>query len=126
MQVFYRYYLYDSDTSAVSLRLHLFEDASETYIHNHRTNVMSVCLSGGYDHSVWRVVNTEPGTFRKVMRLENGAFADPEELPGRLVRLHTFPHLPGHIYFLGESSYHTVKVPDGAASSTLTIFVKDR
>jgi hypothetical protein len=126
-QVFHRITLLEA--RAVSVRIHLFEDASETYIHNHRSNVISACLAGEYDHTVWHVDTKQRGCYRRATRSPDGSFADVHvRSDGHVTRVHVFKHLPGHIYFLRDSSFHTVTVPElrPGGTSTMTIFVKDK
>ena len=45
--VLWRYNLVSSDDLPISIRLHLFPNAAETYIHNHKSSFISMCMLGG-------------------------------------------------------------------------------
>ncbi len=124
----------------VEVRLHLFPDASETYIHNHRGNIISMCMAGSYEHTVWHatpvdVAGSPPDgaaatpPMYEVMFRDRGVFnriGDPK--PGRVTKKSVFTHEPPNVYFLTKESYHTVEVPraaEGTTPKTLTIFVRD-
>ncbi len=47
--------------SAIKIRLNMFPNGTEAYIHSHSTNCISACLWGGYEHTVWRVVRERKG-----------------------------------------------------------------
>merc|ERR1712216_42612 len=40
-------------TAALEVRLHLFINPAETYIHNHRSSFASYCIGGDYIHRTW-------------------------------------------------------------------------
>ena len=44
------------------VRAHVFEDSSETFVHNHGQHFYSRCLSGGYHHTLWEVRDGSGGS----------------------------------------------------------------
>jgi hypothetical protein len=125
--VMHRYWLWDGRHSAA--RLHLFPDASETYIHNHRSNFVSTNLGGAYEHATWRIDESAPGRYEICTRHRDGGLSEPQERPGSVTCDSKFWHPANHSYFLSSSRLHTVAVPKASSaqgtSPTLTLFYKD-
>jgi len=133
--VMYRITLTEPSASQ-TIRLHLFLDSSETYIHNHQSNCMSVCLFGGYEHTIW-VVDPSVGTHGEKTRSTGGALSEEVLHPGNVTPASIYSHEAGHCYYLSQQSYHTVSIRsrDGAPAvvidhggikcATLSLFFKD-
>jgi hypothetical protein len=128
--VMWRKVLFDSKD--VQIRLHMFPNAAETYIHNHRGNLVSMCLHGTYTHCTWNVCGE--GEHNECERDPTGTLSTRVRKPGSLQVAGMFQHVPGHAYYLNSEAYHTVKVDAVPAvgtsnkpvGETLTLFVKDK
>lgn len=112
----------------LNLRFHLFNDASETFVHNHKSNFVSMNLFGQYVHKSWIVDNTSEGykgsKYCQRMRHDNGhLMEETTELDGHLVVASTFLHTKGNAYFLHHDTLHSVFVPPDAGS-VLTLLAK--
>ncbi len=119
MVVIFRYTVFSSDM--VEIRLHLFPDAAETYIHNHRSNLISMSLYGDYKHISWSVLPT--GSHTEKVRASSGVMSEAVCCVGDVVESSSFQHCKGQTYFLDTGTYHTVTCPTTlsiASSSTST------
>lgn len=89
-------------------RLHLFEQCTEEYVHNHKTHFFLGCLSGCYRHVIYGVGADEGShyAFDRVAVLERAAAAECRS--GRLEVASASDHRPGNMYFLSVRDYHTV------------------
>ena len=47
-KVMKRVQLFGDKGKGVIIRLHVYDDPNDTYIHNHRSNFISFCLAGKY------------------------------------------------------------------------------
>jgi hypothetical protein len=132
--VMWRYVLYD--TPRVQIRIHLWNDASETYIHNHRTNFLALGFTGEYTHKTFVIVENEKGSYKAHTRDGTGTMVAPETRAGCIKFSSEFQHGAGHVYFLNNRAYHSVNLPNSAGpkkapsepeqSPMLTLFVKDK
>jgi len=135
-----RYVLYEDQY--VQMRLHLFPNAAETYVHNHRTNFISTALAGSYVHQTWQIRNGQGASSSSASaspdggavvtgtewhyertRDSNGALTERQRVSGSLHMADTFRHDPQHAYFLQNQLFHSVQVEKEA--SMLSLFVKD-
>eukprot|EP00755_Sulcionema_specki_P029626 Sspe_Gene.92552::Locus_64983_Transcript_1_1_Confidence_1.000_Length_1338::g.92552::m.92552 len=119
-----RYHLY---SDAISVRLHLFDMISETYVHNHKYNFASMCMQGEYVHSNWVAVPTEGETHYEYERDDKGALKKCGVREGKLVVSHQFIHSSNNAYFINAAALHTVgdsRGPEAVDSKMLTLFVK--
>eukprot|EP01062_Namystynia_karyoxenos_P026630 TRINITY_DN2062_c1_g1_i1.p1 TRINITY_DN2062_c1_g1~~TRINITY_DN2062_c1_g1_i1.p1 ORF type:complete len:431 (+),score=110.55 TRINITY_DN2062_c1_g1_i1:89-1381(+) len=120
--VMFQYVLYRG--KALTVRLHLFPEMAETYIHNHKASFASMCVLGSYVHTTWGV--QEEGKHYCWARSQGGVLGETQVRSGRVVPGHSFTHSTGAVYYIHRDSYHTVgetasAVPGG---QTLTLFVK--
>ncbi len=136
--VLWRYFLYD--TSRVQIRLHLWSDASETYIHNHRTNFLALGFTGEYTHRTFVIEDGQDSTYKTHTRSGSGDMLEPEIMTGCVKLSSEFQHGCAHVYYLHNRAYHAVSLPNSAAhasvsktksqgpehSPMLTLFVKDK
>lgn len=114
--VMYRWKLFTSE--GLEIRLHLFPSASETYIHNHRNNVMSYCFFGSYTHTIWSISDNDDGSnHQELIRLPSGHINHIGIKPGAVVSTGTFTHSPGQNYFLDKGTLHTVVATAASAVS---------
>jgi hypothetical protein len=135
-----RYSLYEDQY--VQMRLHLFPNAAETYVHNHRTNFISTALAGSYVHQTWQIRNGQGASSSSASaspdggavvtgtdwhyertRDSTGALTERQRVSGSLHMADTFRHDPQHAYFLQNQLFHSVQVEKEA--SMLSLFVKD-
>ena len=94
----------------VDVRVHLFQDPSETYVHNHRMNFWSCCLAGRYEHSLVQA-DTEDAkdTHYAWNRTEDESLGGPpDERPGRLRTALGHTHQAGLNYFIADCASHQV------------------
>jgi hypothetical protein len=122
------------DSKTVQLRLHLWNNVAETYIHNHRNNFLAMGFSGSYVNKTFCVDPLVPGRYRAHSRTSEGGMCLSGELNGHIQMTSEFAHTPGNVYFLGSDVYHAVVVPGAGEalpaepenSGMLTLFVRDR
>jgi hypothetical protein len=131
--VMWRYYLFDSDS--LQIRLHLFPSAAETYIHNHKTNFISMALHGKYTHSTWNIQAYKEEKHYERNRNSDGTLTDAILSNGKIELTNQFQHVTGNVYFLSSSCYHVVHVEsqegiaksrDPSKATFVSIFVKDK
>lgn len=135
--VMWRYILYD--TPRVQIRIHLWSDASETYIHNHRTNFLALGFTGSYIHKTFIINENCGGCYKSYTRDGSGAMVAPETKSGSIKLSSEFLHGSGHVYFLNNQAFHAVNLPNSCQKSEsaksraepenspmLTLFVKDK
>eukprot|EP00037_Helgoeca_nana_P033900 m.419858 g.419858 ORF g.419858 m.419858 type:complete len:377 (+) comp31886_c0_seq1:159-1289(+) len=112
------------------VRLHLFDDAAETYVHNHGMNFFSLCLTGGYHHTVWAVDHASEGSHYRAHREKGGGLSPTEPAAGGLKAVLSQSFKPGQLMFLDSSVYHTVSpLNDGSSNdgvATLTVRSRKR
>lgn len=129
--VLHRVTLFDERTttggSGLTVRLHLFPDASETYVHNHGGNFLSTCIAGAYEHATWAVGGEGAHSVR--IRDSNGKLAPRADCAQAVDVAAVFTHEAGNTYFINNTTFHTVSVcgrtRDGGPLPTLTLLVKD-
>lgn len=98
------------------LRLHLFDDPSETLKHNHGANFFSSCLAGHYKHKVWQVVNTSSKSHYRFNRTEDPELQIQHKVSGDLEAGLVHRHQPGQTYFISKNTAHTVKAEENETS----------
>merc|ERR1712187_484667 len=94
---------------AIEVRVHLFEDPSETLIHNHGTSFYSSCLAGCYEHRLWHAVGHSPECHFRFNRTQDPELQNPERAQGYLEAGLVHSHEPGQTYFISANTPHTVK-----------------
>lgn len=114
--VLWRYFLFD--TPHLQIRLHLWSDASETYIHNHRTNFLSLGFTGEYTHRTFVIEDGQDSTYKTHTRDGSGDMCEPEIMTGCVKLSSEFKHGCGHVYYLHNRAYHAVSVPNSARQAS--------
>jgi hypothetical protein len=117
------------DGKNMFLRLHLFPNASESYIHTHSGNIVTVCLNGAYTHNIWHVVPSTTDIVHVCKRGVDGVQSVEDSISGRLCKKMQFAHAAPHAYFIDRQTYHTVDVrPEDLREGrkTLTAFCRDK
>jgi len=122
--LYWRVVLFDSPH--YQARLHLFPNAAETYIHNHRSNFLSMSMHGMYIHTTWQVDQKGDGSYFESLRDEEGNISQKERKKGTLIASDQFYHTANHVYFLESQRCHKVQVPAGGNATVLTLFVRDK
>ena len=110
--------------SGISVRLHLFEDPTETFIHNHQSNLFSCCLKGRYRHRMWGIGSADQCSHFAMNRSSQDG--EMVQQPGRLFVQLACDHMEGCSYFIHANTPHTVLSQlDGARPvPVLTMIVK--
>ncbi|GAQ90087.1 hypothetical protein KFL_005980020 [Klebsormidium nitens] len=99
-------------------RIHFFyEGTSDTYIHNHRLPFWTACLAGGYEESLYEVSSREGGEHFRCKREPGGRLSAAYTAPGKVIKVKTRAHAPGHVMCVRSEQFHAVRVK---ARSTLT------
>jgi len=125
--IMYRCFIYEGEHCSV--RLHWYPGESpkevdpEEYVHNHKSNAISVCIAGRYEHHLWRTDPAE-GRHFSCRRQPDGTLSQFDDRAGKLRHQATFSHTPGHAFFLRNSAYHTLVTFPG--TPVLTLFFRDR
>eukprot|EP01059_Diplonema_ambulator_P027858 TRINITY_DN46533_c0_g1_i1.p1 TRINITY_DN46533_c0_g1~~TRINITY_DN46533_c0_g1_i1.p1 ORF type:complete len:354 (+),score=75.96 TRINITY_DN46533_c0_g1_i1:69-1130(+) len=111
----------------IDVRLHMFPDATETYIHNHRNNFVSMCLYGSYTHNIW-VVSNDGGRHYETARADNGELSPLVQCPGSLLVATSYIHSINKVFFLNKETHHTVETSPTPSPlpGTLTLYVKGK
>eukprot|EP00656_Telonema_subtile_P051637 TRINITY_DN7002_c0_g1_i4.p1 TRINITY_DN7002_c0_g1~~TRINITY_DN7002_c0_g1_i4.p1 ORF type:complete len:204 (-),score=63.85 TRINITY_DN7002_c0_g1_i4:128-739(-) len=114
------------DCEAVTVRLHLFPEMAETYVHNHKNNFASYCVFGSYVHTTWTVV--EGGGHYQWRRLLGGEISEAVQRAGSLCPGHSFTHAAGAVYFINRQAFHTVGETGSTATGgqCLSLFIKGK
>lgn len=104
----YRCTLWSGDY--VEVRAHVFETgAAETYIHNHRQNFYTFCVSGAYEHTLLRIDNSDPSECYYVReRQQGGMLSQPQEALGKPVPRRVDVFSARKLMFVPTTDYHTV------------------
>ena len=98
-----RLHLWQNELEGISARLHLFEDPTETFVHNHRSNMFSCCLHGSYWHRTWGV---DASGSHYAMKRSGQSTVEPKQ--GGLFIQHANDHVKGACYFIHARTPHTV------------------
>lgn len=118
------------DGTGIEVRLHMFMDPTETYIHNHRSNFFSYCLSGRYWHKIWGVdERSEEGErYFVVNRTTDPLFEQPSDKPGSVSVIAAHTHQERGSYYIRSVTPHTVQpqMEGDRATPVLTIYIKDK
>ena len=119
------------DGTGIEVRLHMFMDPTETYIHNHRSNFFSYCLSGSYWHKIWGSDESSQGEGERyfvVNRTRDPLFEQPIEKPGSLSVIAAHTHQERGSYYIRSVTPHTVQpqMEGDRATPVLTIYIKDK
>eukprot|EP00929_Paragymnodinium_shiwhaense_P104813 TRINITY_DN69537_c0_g1_i1.p1 TRINITY_DN69537_c0_g1~~TRINITY_DN69537_c0_g1_i1.p1 ORF type:complete len:462 (+),score=50.36 TRINITY_DN69537_c0_g1_i1:84-1469(+) len=114
--------------ASIEVRLHLFEDPAETYIHNHRCSFASYCLAGHYWHKIWNHLpaqsDVEDAVCYEFKRLADGRLEDsPTKHEGILVEAASHRHASGNVYLISATTMHTVLTTE-AAGRVLTVYIR--
>lgn len=110
-----------NDSAGVAVRMHLFTDVNETYIHTHKSSFWSTWLCGGmYMHKLWTVANDD-GRHWKHVRNEDGSAGQKMELEGSLTGAMEHTHRNGGMYFISCDTPHTVIGQEGEKVVTLCV-----
>lgn len=122
VEVMKRLVLYEDEW--VQIRLHLFPDGAETYVHNHSGNFFSVCLRGKYHHHTWFCDDSKTeSSYTKQLRSTGGGLGPEIECVGEISKKETFIHDTLNTYFLHRNTFHTV---DQTSGGVLTMFIRDK
>ena len=129
VEIYRRLCIYDGVNYFI--RLNLFLDSSETFIHSHKTHFISMSLYGSYLHKTWVVDESiESEIFTNRIRDPSGVLSTGEQKKGRLQNISSFTHDPGCVYFLDRETLHSVHVLStkkvGQDSRMLSFFVRDK
>lgn len=113
--------LYDDEH--VEARLHIFQNgASETYIHDHACEFMSLCLRGGYRETLWRIDhNATSDRYFEFTRQKGNNISAPRIMPGALVVDRVREHSPGNVLYTDRSALHSVI---GTANDLVTLVIR--
>ena len=90
----------------ITCRFHLFEDPTETYIHNHQSNFFSSCLKGHYWHRIWGTDQNQNKHHYALNRSKGHERA--ERQAGALHIQNANDHVEGASYFIHSNTPHTV------------------
>ena len=86
-----RFALYENEKKpdGAQLRIHIFDDATETAKHNHQRDFITMCIQGAYEYRYYRVDECNKGGFVEYWNRIDGKFvkAEPPSKPGKIVRV---------------------------------------
>lgn len=109
------------DPVGITVRMHLFSDVNETYIHTHKCSFWSIWLCGGmYMHKVWMAADDD-GRHWKHVRNPDGSAGQKVELKGSLTGAMQHTHRSGAMYFIKCDTPHTVIGQKGEKVVTLCV-----
>ena len=113
----------DAERLPFQVRIHLFGDARESVPHNHNSNVMSMCLSGEYQHTSFELEDTveERNCFFPYTKAGIG---EEQFLKKDLRMTEQHLHSKGNVYYLNQKTYHIVSC--AGSDSVVTLFLKDK
>lgn len=86
-----RFALYENEKNpdGAQLRIHIFDDATETAKHNHQRDFITMCIQGAYEYRYYRVDECDEGGVVEYWNRIDGEFveAEPPFKPGKIVRV---------------------------------------
>lgn len=86
-----RFALYENEKKpdGAQLRIHIFDNATETAKHNHQRDFITMCIQGAYEYRYYRVDECNKGGFVEYWNRIDGKFvkAEPPSKPGKIVRV---------------------------------------
>ena len=102
------------------IRFNIFTKYAETFIHDHGTNFISICISGGFVHDVWKInKNHKNKHYHKYQRIDAFTMKYCGKQPGQVEHSQKFIHEKGKTYFLDRDILHTVCTPNSKMYSYL-------
>eukprot|EP01103_Thecamoeba_quadrilineata_P000239 TRINITY_DN10196_c0_g1_i1.p1 TRINITY_DN10196_c0_g1~~TRINITY_DN10196_c0_g1_i1.p1 ORF type:complete len:574 (+),score=113.05 TRINITY_DN10196_c0_g1_i1:248-1969(+) len=113
--------IFEGDKLAV--RAHLFQNATETTIHDHGQSFISFCLRGKYNHTVYTVDQEADATHFETRRKPGGSLLDQTEKKGSIIDSLAHEFWPGQCLLIRWHTKHTV-LP--AANDVATIVFRDK
>lgn len=96
-------------TKEVEYRIHWFNDASETYIHNHGYPFTTLCLHGEYVESSWELDKCAKGNVYCFLRETGNRVKLNGTHQGNLKRTQIRKHFPGNVMHIASDRYHSIK-----------------
>ena len=111
---------------AVEVRLHLFQDPTETCVHNHRSSFFSCCLRGSYLHRIWTVHPSQCNVHYVFNRTKDPGGKELWKQQGsvELAVSHSFQE--GGVYYIAATTSHTVKRGSKWEGPVLTLYIKGK
>ena len=86
-----RFALYENEKNpdGAQLRIHIFDDATETAKHDHQRDFITMCIQGAYEYRYYRVDECDMGGVVQYFNRIDGEFvkAEPPYKPGKIVRV---------------------------------------
>ena len=86
-----RFALYKNEKNpdGAQLRIHLFDNATETAKHDHQRDFITMCIQGAYEYRYYRVDECDKGGVVQYFNRIDGEFvkAEPPSKPGKIVRV---------------------------------------
>ena len=86
-----RFALYENEKNpdGAQLRIHIFDNATETAKHNHQRDFITMCIQGAYEYRYYRVDECDEGGVVEYWNRIDGEFveAEPPVKPGKIVRV---------------------------------------
>ena len=75
----------------MGLRIHIFDDATETAKHDHQRDFITMCIQGAYEYRYYRVDECDMGGVVQYFNRIDGEFvkAEPPYKPGKISVKHT-------------------------------------
>jgi len=112
------------DGEQLQIRVHLFDKgAKETFIHDHQSSFISICLRGTYMHRLHQIVD-DGGQHFVIHRSSGGNYSDPKMADGSLVDAFAHRYQAGQFYFISAIARHTVEPLSD--DSVVTIVIRDK
>lgn len=118
------YKLLINETEDYEIWCNVFEDATETYVHDHKSNFYSTMLHGGYDYKIWSTDNND-GYHYEFTRESGNVVSKATCKQGKLSVAETGRHFPGNLVYVPNTEFHTVE-PLSGQSACVTLVVREK
>jgi len=111
----HKFILLEDADYAFELRFNIFLQCAETFIHNHQSHFISLCLSGGFVHDHWAINETCNNRRHHRYQRVNADVVQYKGLQrGGIEHQQRSIHRKGCIYFLDRDALHTVCTPQSS------------
>lgn len=99
-------------------RIHWIKECTETYVHNHRYGIVTLCVAGGYVEHTWEIDSDAAGTTYKFPRTMGNTIGTPVGLTGKLHIKETRQHFPGNVMHIAPTRFHSIEASTAGEAVT--------
>ncbi|KAK3285865.1 hypothetical protein CYMTET_6540 [Cymbomonas tetramitiformis] len=94
----------------ILVKLHFFTKPEETEVHNHSRSFWSYCIAGRYENTIYSLQESTDSILWESSKCDDGPPSTPKKRVGEKLTISTsYSHQRGLIYYIHDSTFHTVK-----------------